>query len=231
LTLDTGDNFTGYIFQASSPNLVTLTINPGASVINCEFNEATVTGTLDGGSSINDGVVDSLNFVDGKIIRCGIDNTITLSGISQADFINCHSAVAGGSTPTIDLDGGGSDLTLRGYSGGIKLQNLTSAQNISIDLLSGQIVLDATLTAGNIFCRGVGKLTDNSAGATVSQELVNGLDIAVIEAIIRNKTITDPVTGVMTVYAEDGRQHASLYRPDVSRRGGRSDLPGPGRGT
>ena len=38
---------------------------------------------------------------------------------------------------------------------------------MSIDLNSGQVVLDSTVTNGTIVIRGVGKLTDNSVGATV----------------------------------------------------------------
>ena len=57
------------------------------------------------------------------------------------------------------------DISLRRYSGGIEIRNFSDAgNNMSIDLSSGNIILDSTCSAGTIVCRGVGTLTDNSTG-------------------------------------------------------------------
>lgn len=50
---------------------------------------------------------------------------------------------------------------------------------MSIDLLSGQIVLDSTVTAGIFRVAGVGRLIDNSSGTTVNKDgLINNQSIA-----------------------------------------------------
>jgi hypothetical protein len=61
---------------------------------------------------------------------------------------------------------------MRNYNGGIELTNKTGSDSVSIDLNSGHIRLASSVTNGTIVCRGVGKLTDNSAGATVNNELL-----------------------------------------------------------
>lgn len=58
------------------------------------------------------------------------------------------------------------------------MTNKTGSESVSIDLNSGQIQLDATVTNGTIVCRGIGKLTDNSVGATVVNELIHTSYIA-----------------------------------------------------
>jgi hypothetical protein len=106
----------------------------------------------------------------GCLAQKATDRPITLNG-AQANFLRCGSAVAGGGvgdTPTIDLGGTGTDLVIRDYQGGIKLINHTSgSDNMSIDMSSGQVVVDSTITTGTITVRGIAKVTDNSTGTAV----------------------------------------------------------------
>ena len=60
------------------------------------------------------------------------------------------------------MGGSGQSFGLRNYNGGIKLINRTGTDGISLDLNSGQVVVDETCVAGDIHLRGVFKLTDNS---------------------------------------------------------------------
>lgn len=204
-TVDAGLVFDGLTFEGESETKSDLIIDAAASVIGCEFREATVNGTLDGNSKIEHCRIGNLNFVDGFIEMCVLDGPITLGGAAPAHFLNCWSGVIGTTTPVIDMGGGGQALAMRGYNGGIKLINKTGADAVSIDLVSGQVILDATVTAGAILIRGQGKLTDNSGGtATVdSTDLIEGITIRTIERLLRNRTETNPATGVMTLYADD----------------------------
>ncbi|MGI9317644.1 MAG: hypothetical protein ACR2QW_09955, partial [bacterium] len=156
-TIDSGNDYTDYRFIGQGQNLSTFTLNPAALFTNATFQEATCTGTLDGDSHIEDCIIQSLTFVSGVIENCILDSgTITLGGSQTAHFINCASGVPGASTPIIDLGGSGQDLALRNYNGGIELRNKTGADNVSIDMNSGHIILDSTVTSGVIICRGVG---------------------------------------------------------------------------
>jgi hypothetical protein len=57
----------------------------------------------------------------------------------------------------------------------VRLLNKTGSAPVSIDLNSGQVVLESTVTAGEVVIRGIGKLTDNSQGATVKAgDLIQG---------------------------------------------------------
>ena len=164
--LDSGDNVDSFIVRGQSPNHTTLTINPGASTIDTQFENATITGTLDGGSVLNVCHIQTLNFIDGFIHDSQFDGTITLSGVSDLHAINCHSGIIGTGTPTIDMTAGGG-LAMRHYTGGIKLINKSGPESVSLDINTGQVQLDSTVTNGEIVIRGNAFLTDNSNGATV----------------------------------------------------------------
>jgi hypothetical protein len=45
------------------------------------------------------------------------------------------------------------------------LRNKTGTDSVSIDLNSGQVIIDSDVTNGSIVIRGVGKLTNNSTGS------------------------------------------------------------------
>jgi hypothetical protein len=217
--LDAGLDFSGKVFFGENEAKSLFTIPLGATVTACEFREATIQGVLDGNSQIVACKILNLDYVDGFVHQCVLAGTVKLLG--DAHLLDCWSGVPGVATPVIDFNGSSSALALRNYNGGIRLINKTGAESVSIDLNSGQIILDSTVTAGTIVCRGVGKLTNNAVGATVVDETLSTLGVAedvwahaaatdlaakalLIQKILQNKTITDPSTGVMTVYDNDG---------------------------
>ena len=75
---------------------------------------------------------------------------------------------------------------------------------MSVDLASGQLILAATVTNGTVVARGIGKLLDSSVGATVVDELLDARRVTLIEKIQRNKLVTDPTAGTLTIYDDDG---------------------------
>ena len=175
-TIDSGLDYSGYRIVGESKNKTILTINAAATVTNAEYSNATIEGTLDGGNVIVDCAINDLSFVDGYLERCILNGTVTLSGSVNANFLDCYSGVPGTSTPTIDMGGSGSGMTIRNYNGGIKIQNKTGSDNATIDLNSGQIIIDDTVTTGVVVLRGVGKWTNKatySGGATITDELIN----------------------------------------------------------
>lgn len=172
ITLDGGTNLDGYTIHGHSISNDMVTIAAAASVVDCIIQNCTVDGTLDGGATIEGCVVLDLTYLNGLIHNSMLQGTIQLGGSDMARILDCHSDVPGATTPTIDCGGSGQALSIRNYNGGVKLINKTGSEAVSIDLNSGHIILDATVTDGTIVCRGVGKLTDNSVGATVVNELL-----------------------------------------------------------
>jgi hypothetical protein len=180
---DSVSSYEGHLFIGESPTKTTVTIDPSADVLGCEFYDSTLVGTLDGDSKLIDCQFSDLTYVNGTIERCTLNaGTVYLGGGVKADFITCRSGVPGQATPTIDLGGSGQSMTMRGYHGGIKLVNKTGTDQMSLDLDSGQVILGSTITAGEIVVRGVGKLIDENGdhiqsgpwnGATIVNETVN----------------------------------------------------------
>lgn len=170
-TFATTDVVDDFIFEGDSATRHLLTLTEDATITNCIFRNLAINGFLDGGCSASFCIIFNLNYIDGSLLDCLFSTgTITLSG-TQANFLRCASAVAGGGggqTPTIDLNGGGTDLVIRDYQGGIELTNMSVAtDNVSIDMSSGRVVLDSTITDCNLTIRGIGELQDNKTGGTV----------------------------------------------------------------
>ena len=182
-TINSGLDFTNIRFVGESQTKTLLTITPAAIVVNSEFEEATIQGTLDGGSTVNACRVIDLNYVDGFISNCVLSGVITLSGASSAHLLNCWSGVP--DVPIIDCASIGSDLALRNYNGEIIIRNKANGDTVQIDLNSGRITLEPTVTAGLITVRGIGNLVDNSTGTAVvdSIDLIRGETLARIERL------------------------------------------------
>jgi len=178
-TIDAGLNYSGLEIIGESPNKTIFTITSAADVTDSKFSNATIQGVLDGGNVLTDCSLLTINYVDGIIQRCLLLETVTLSGAATAFFLDCWSGVSGSQTPTIDMGGSGSELAIRNYSGGIKIVNRTGTDPVSIDMNSGQIIIDDTVTAGSITLRGMAKWTNEktyAGGATINSELITFQD-------------------------------------------------------
>ena len=205
-TFDAADSVDGFIFEGSSPEKDTLVLTGAANIQNCILRKLTINGALDGGNAVNGCIIAGLNYIDGTIIDCFLAaGDIVLSG-TQANILRCGDAVAGataGDTAVIDMGGGGTDLIVSDYHGDLLLKNMSSSADVTIEMSSGQLILDSTITAGNITVRGVGKLVDNSVGATVAVEILDGSQFQVLRKLMQNRMETNPTTGVMTIYDDD----------------------------
>ena len=73
------------------------------------------------------------------------------------------------------------------YNGQIFFKNKNSNESVIIDLNSGKITLENTVTAGTITIRGVGQVINNSVGATVDTTF-----------LLNPSTITDSILDAQT---------------------------------
>jgi len=207
MTLDSGDFSDGYTFEGDNPVIVTLTIDPATDVQNCEFQRLTIEGTLDGANTFRDCTINDVTYTNGTIVECALEGTVTLGGGLQASFFSCVSNISGGGPgtyPSIDMGGAGQELVIRDFNGGIGIENCTGAGASSLDMSSGRVTFESNVTAGTFWVRGIADVTDDSTGTAVIHDQTISNTTSVTEAIVRNKTVTDPTTGVMTVYEEDG---------------------------
>jgi len=165
-TLGTGDDIAGFVVVGQNASRTHITINEDADTLGCEIREAHIHGNLDGGTILRNCVIEDLNYVNGFVYNCMIDpGIISLGGSTTAHFLNCYSGVPGISTPTIDMNGiddsQDTPLAIRGYNGGIKLIDKTGSGSVSIDLASGQVVIDSACINGIVVVRGDGKVVDS----------------------------------------------------------------------
>ena len=181
LPTDTLDDFTMIGQSISRTNL---TLTDSAIITNCTFEDAHVSGTLDGNSEIHACHIENLNYTEGDVHDCQLNSGVIKLGGSGAGFVNCWSGIAGGSTPTIDFNHMPGDLLMRNYSGGLKIVNKTDSGGVSIDILSGQILLDSSNTFGNVYIRGMGKLVNECTDSC-----------AVFEELLDSRNLNKPVYG------------------------------------
>jgi len=195
LTLTASDNISGYTIIGSSQDKTDIYLQQGCTVDNCEFESASISGSL-GGSVVNffDCRLEHnvYNLVNGYMRNCILAGTLSISGAEVVDILSCYSGVPGSETPYIDFQGTPADLGLRGYAGGITLLNMThSGNNVSIDMLSGRGKLDYSCVSGSVMFRGVGKLLDPS-GNIITTGTWNGAVNVINESIARG-TVTSVI--------------------------------------
>lgn len=212
-TVNGGLNYTDAVFVGQGQNLSTITIAAAANVTNCTFQEATIDGTLDGGSQIERCTIGALTVVSGIIKNSLLDpSTITLGGSDTAFFLDCKSGVPGVATPVVDCGGSGQPIVMRNFNGGVTITNKSGSDAISIDMNSGQAILTSTVTAGVIVVRGIGKLVDESGdrintgawnGATIINETIDSRDLQLARKLASNKVIIAANDLTTTIYDDD----------------------------
>jgi hypothetical protein len=197
-TIPASANVTGFTIEGEGRRLTTVIVDQNATLESCIFRNCYVTGVLDNESSLVHCTAEDLEIRNGNLEDCTLLGTITLAGnvSAVAKIIDCWSGVPGTSTPIIDMGGAAGALSVRGYHGGITLRNKTGTSAVSVDMASGQLILESTITNGTIVARGVGKLVDNSIGATVINELIN---LPNINTEVKDVLFTDTTTELTSV--------------------------------
>lgn len=183
LTLD--QDMDGYRFRGEiSERLNKVSLN-NFSVDNSSFEGVTISGTGSGKIGAERCILESMEGLTGTFRQCGFVDSVSVLTSDPIVFAFCHSEVAGSGKPLISCNGVAVDISFRAYSGGLDVANYSQAGSVmTIDLISGAPRLNASCTAGEIVVRGVGNLTDNSAGTTVIKDgLVDGLDVKLIKAL------------------------------------------------
>mgnify|MGYP003642638420 CR=1 FL=1 len=216
LNLNDTQAWSAFQFEGESILKTLVTVDPTANTENCEFMQCSIQGELDGNSQIESSCITDLNFVDGFIYKCSIGpNTIKLGTSVSANIFSCYSTVLGESTPFIDMNQTGT-LALRDYNGGITLKNYSGSSSHSIDLASGQIILENTITSGTFVVRGVGKLID-TAGNHLKSGNWNG-GVTIINELINNDSVSGSVWDAPLInHTNPGTTGESLF--DASNGG------------
>ena len=181
LTFTNSDVVDGYTIIGSGQQESILTFGAGSENLDCTVQEATITGTGEGIIQFKECLLDNFTFAeivrtdDIIITRCFFKNTFKMNSLftGELKIVDSWSSVPGQAKPTLDLNNSTSDFLIRNYTGGLEIINQNQPIDASIDLVSGSILLDSTLTNGNYTIRGIGVLEDNTGGTAVVYDLLN----------------------------------------------------------
>jgi hypothetical protein len=217
-TIDSGLDFTRYVFEGQSHVNNTATIASAADVTNAVFRNLTITGILDGGNEVTNSVIEDLEYVNGQIHNCGLIGDITLAGSADAIMINCNT-IDPYDPPVIDCGGSGQNLIMPSYSGLVTVKNVNgSGVFVGIGLSAGVVTLDSnTISDGTFHISGVGQVVDENGdfiptgewnGATIiNQTTEYSLDF--IKKITGNKVTK--AGDIITIYEDDGTTTWKTY--------------------
>jgi hypothetical protein len=169
-------NMIGYELIGAGYN-TTLTLG-GFDISSSTFRNIEVTGTMAGAATFYDcNIINVTNF-NGTAHRCGLDGTITPATNASINYHQCYSTVEG--TVTINFTNGApNNINNTSFDGIINIINMTDAGiDTGIGSDGGHVVVDNSNTDGTLTLRGTGILTDNSAGATIINEMVSNSSVA-----------------------------------------------------
>jgi len=168
-TIDGSASLAEMRLQGESPIRSAITILDAADVLDCEILDCTISGILDGGTSIKNCFIENLEYVNGTIYDSGIKGNIILNGFEDAVLVNCYTMDME-AVSSIDMNETGQNLMMPNYSGAILIKNLIEPMKVSIGLNSGKVILDSTIISGTIVVSGVGLLEDHSVNADVNRD-------------------------------------------------------------
>lgn len=136
--------------------------------------------------------------------NCGVGATLTLSQTGDYQLINCYSQVAGSSSPVIDMGSGvgAQTMSVRGWRGGLTLNNLASGDVVTLDGTFGTITLNGADATVEI--RGTYKaLTNNLTGSPTVGVVgaIKGQDVA--DALANTSTLTSRLTSARAGYLDN----------------------------
>ena len=212
ITFGVGDDISGFLIIGQNAARSMIILQPEAICVGTEFRETVLTGTLDGSSIIRQCFAFDLEYVSGFLFQTALAGYINLGGSTTAQIFDCY---ADTNSVTIDVGGTGRNLNVQRFGGDIVIRNKTGVDKCEVYLTSGEITIDPTVTEGTgLELSGVGHVHNLSSVTPESDHVISGDTLRVVEAILRNKTVTDPTSGTMVVYETDGttpKLIANLY--------------------
>jgi hypothetical protein len=165
--------------------------------------------------------LDNISGMIGTFWECGFMNTVTLA-TGTTYFVNCFSEIQGDTKPVLDCNSVLVDVGFRRWTGGLSVTNSNNVSStLSFDLVAADLLLNASVSEGDIVVRGVGTLTQNQGAnvVLVKNGFVDGLDVKLIKALdAGNVTVTGANPFVVEVLDPDDGVTV-IARFDVSADG------------
>jgi hypothetical protein len=159
----------GYVVEGGNINDV-VHFHNDVSVDKTTFRQCVLTGHYVGEIYADNCIIeDDLRGMSGYFQYCGFRGGMHFDSGVTTVLNDCHSQVAGQSSPSLHLNTGVS-LSLRKYSGGMAVYDCGAGTVCTLEFLVGNCRLLTGNTGGTMVVRGIATLTDQSAGMAVITE-------------------------------------------------------------
>jgi hypothetical protein len=184
VTIGATDDVSGLLIMGAHAAKSEITVTAGAVTTFTQFQNCTLTGTLNGWVIVRDSVLDDVTGFQGICHQVAFHaGAVVLGGTAVSYFLDCYGGDPGANPTEIDFNGSGPTCALRNLSGTVKLVNKTGVHAVEVNLNAGGVVLDTTVTAGSIVVDGNGRLIDTldaviddgtwNGGVTVTNDTMN----------------------------------------------------------
>ena len=209
ITINSGDWSGGYDFFGDTLKVV-VTVGVGANVNGCDFTNMTLAGTLGEACVARQCVLHNTTVKNGLLLECGLRGTLTIGAAPAGTACVIMQSISLGAPsdtfPSLDLGGAHvTNVVVREFSGTLTVSNASSqTADASFDMLSGAVKFDSSISAGAYSVRGIGRVPDETTGTAVVTDETLDIDLVKTRKHTTNKLITDPSTGIATLYDDDG---------------------------
>lgn len=211
----TGNHSTGHVFFGDNPQTVNIHCDVGSDVSNAKFQDAYVTGKMDTFNIISECRVGDVTNVNGFIFMSAIVGTLTI--LDNVSINKCWAApTAPDAQIEIDFNNVAKSVFVSQWEQGkILVTNMAAGSVIHMAGTGGRLIVDASCnSAATVAFGGAIIITNNSSIVPMDSSIstrvwknTDGADallkIQTQDKLLKNKTVTDPVSGIMTVYDDD----------------------------
>ncbi len=174
----------GSTIKGSGIGISVVTIDSDASIEDCTFFNAEITGPVQGSSRFFECLLTNISGLSGIMRNCMLSAGNIVLGFGVSHFLDCDSGVPGTGTAIINYNGSGAGAAFRGFKGGTLHTNKTGADKVSIDLLSGQVKIDLLgnfgdnpVNNGQFVVRGEGKVIEATTGEYLYSNTYGNLEL------------------------------------------------------
>jgi hypothetical protein len=178
MVLSVGSNFDKTFWkEVSIVGAVSGDMGMTAASVAAQFNRCGFTG-------------DVFSNLHGFFTDCAFDGT-TLRPVAAAPLVvdGDSTGQTAGSSPSLIIDGtaGAIDVSVRGFTAGVQVQNVTNASAVmTVSVNGGKITLDDSISAGTVVLRGNGLVDDQRTvfTATVINEVLDPIKLKEVHTVL-----------------------------------------------